>query len=105
MDAPPHMVAELIEGKLYVHPRPGKPHTQTTSSLGAQLHVAFQLGRGGPGGWWILNGPEVHLGDVAGWLRAEVPVFDAEVSYYLGSRAGWPRCCRRAPSDWTGSRS
>ncbi len=88
IDAPPHMVAELIEGELYLQPRPAKPHTQTASVLGAQLLVAFQLGRSGPGGWWILDEPEVHLGDsvlvpdIAGWLRADVPAFDTSVAYY-----------------------
>ena len=88
IDAPPHMVAELVEGELYLQPRPAKPHTQTASALGAQLLVAFQLGRGGPGGWWILDEPEVHLGDsvlvpdIAGWSRADVPAFDTSVAYY-----------------------
>ena len=88
LDAPEHMVAELVDGALYLQPRPAKPHTHTASSLGAQLHVAFQLGRGGPGGWWILYEPELHLGpdvlvpDVAGWLRASVPRFDRALAYY-----------------------
>ena len=88
LDAPSHLVAELIDGELYLQPRPAKPHTQTASSLGAQLHVAFQLGRGGPGGWWIYDEPEVHLGqdvlvpDIAGWRRSDVAAFDVEVAYY-----------------------
>jgi len=24
--------------------------------------VPFDRGRGGPGGWWMLDGPELHLG-------------------------------------------
>ena len=56
--------------------------------LGAQLITAFHLGRGGPGGWWVLFEPEVHLGDnvlvpdIAGWLRADVPAFDTSVAYF-----------------------
>jgi Uma2 family endonuclease len=43
------------------------------------LHPAFQSGRGGPGGWWILQEPELHLGpdvlvpDLAGWRKARMP--------------------------------
>ena len=40
---------------------------------------AFQRGRGGPGGWWIVYEPELHLGgdivvpDLAGWRRSRMP--------------------------------
>ena len=39
----------------------------------------FDRGRGGPGGWWILAEPELHLGpdvlvpDLAGWRRTRMP--------------------------------
>jgi Uma2 family endonuclease len=39
----------------------------------------YHHGRGGPGGWWILDEPELHLGrdvlvpDVAGWRRSRMP--------------------------------
>lgn len=39
----------------------------------------FQRNRGGPGGWWILDEPELHLGtdilvpDLAGWRRERLP--------------------------------
>jgi Uma2 family endonuclease len=39
----------------------------------------FHRGRGGPGGWWILDEPELHLGenvlvpDLAGWRRERMP--------------------------------
>mgnify|MGYP006293418055 CR=1 FL=1 len=82
------MVAELIDGELFLQPRPAKPHTHTASVLGAQLNVAFQLGRGGPGGWWILYEPEIHfehqvlVPDLAGWRRDATPSFDTETAYY-----------------------
>ena len=47
--------------------------------LGARLGSSFGLGQGGPGGWWILVEPELHLGrqvlvpDLAGWRRERVP--------------------------------
>jgi Uma2 family endonuclease len=78
-DAPPHLVAELIEGQLYTHPRPAPPHAAAASVLGMDIGGPFHRGRGGPGGWWILDEPELHLGenvlvpDLAGWRRERMP--------------------------------
>lgn len=75
LDAPPNRVAEVVSGVLHTHPRPAAPHTLASSSLGTDLSHAFQFGRGGPGGWWILDEPELHFGedivvpDLAGWRR------------------------------------
>jgi Uma2 family endonuclease len=82
------MVAELIDGELFLHPRPAKPHAVTASNLGSQLNMAFDLGRTGPGGWWIIYEPELHwreqvlVPDVAGWPRADVPELDLERPYF-----------------------
>jgi len=76
---PENMVGELIEGELYASPRPAGPHTVTASGLGFALGPSFQWGRGGPGGWWILDEPELHLGrnvlvpDLAGWRKERMP--------------------------------
>jgi Uma2 family endonuclease len=76
---PENVVGELIEGELYASPRPGGPHATTASGLGFALGPAFQWGRGGPGGWWIVFEPELHLGrnvlvpDLAGWRRERMP--------------------------------
>ncbi|MCY3830016.1 MAG: Uma2 family endonuclease [Rhodospirillaceae bacterium] len=81
IDAPAHMVAEIVEGALYTHPRPAPPHALASSSLGVELGSPFQRGRGGPGGWWIIDEPELHLGedilvpDIAGWRRERMPDF------------------------------
>jgi len=75
LDAPEHMVAEIIGGELRVSPRPGGPHTRAASVLGFTLGPPFDQGNGGPGGWIILDEPELHLGeeivvpDLAGWRR------------------------------------
>ena len=81
LDAPPHMVAELVGGALYLHPRPAFPHAFAGSALGVEIGGPFQKGRGGPGGWWIIDEPELHLGpdvlvpDIAGWRRERMPAF------------------------------
>ena len=73
LDAPPHKVAEVVDGTLYTHPRPAPPQAVAKSGLGGFLNQTFQYGRGRPGGLWIIIEPELHLGedivvpDVAGW--------------------------------------
>jgi Uma2 family endonuclease len=76
---PDHLVAEILDGELFATPRPALPHARTGSALGSELHGAFDQGRGGPGGWWILFEPELHLAqdvlvpDLAGWRRTRLP--------------------------------
>ena len=79
LDAPAYRVAEIIDGTLYTHPRPAPAHTLASSALGNDLGNPFQFGRGGPGGWWILDEPELHFDedvlvpDLAGWRRERMP--------------------------------
>lgn len=76
---PDHLVGEIVDGVLYTHPRPAGPHARAASTLGMDLGTPFQRGRGGPGGWWIIDEPELHLGphvlvpDLAGWRRDRLP--------------------------------
>lgn len=78
---PSEMVAEILDGELFTFPRPGRPHTRGASRLGMKIGGAFDLGDGGPGGWVILDEPELHLGprpdkivpELAGWTREHMP--------------------------------
>jgi hypothetical protein len=76
---PENMVGQIIEGELFASPRPAMPHAHATSVLGMDLGSPFQRGRGGPGGWWIVFEPELHLGeevlvpDLAGWRVERMP--------------------------------
>ena len=78
LDAPAGMVAELVGGALHLQPRPRARHAFASSALGGKIGSPFGLGRGGPGGWWIIDEPELHLGadvlvpDLAGWRRARL---------------------------------
>ena len=80
LDAPPHMVAEIVSGKLYTHPRPAFGHAIASSGLMKSIGPPFDFGRGGPGGWLTVFEPELHLGvdivvpDIAGWRRERIPV-------------------------------
>ena len=79
LDAPPNQVAEIVHGALHTHPRPAPRHAWASSGLGANIAPPFGYGRGGPGGWWIIDEPELHLGedilvpDLAGWRRERMP--------------------------------
>ena len=79
LDAARDKRAEIIYGVLHVHPRPAKLHAVAASVLGMDIGGAFQRGRGGPGGWVIVDQPELHLGedilvpDLAGWHRERFP--------------------------------
>jgi Uma2 family endonuclease len=89
-NVPETLVAEIIEGELYTSPRPGGPHTNAASVIGGDINGAFHRPPGssaGPGGWWILFEPELHLGpdvlvpDLAGWQRQRLPKIE-DVAYF-----------------------
>jgi hypothetical protein len=76
---PENLVGEILGGELHTHPRPAPKHAQAYSALGYVVGGPFSAGMGGPGGWWILDEPELHLGgdilvpDLAGWRRERMP--------------------------------
>jgi Uma2 family endonuclease len=82
LNAPEHKVAEILDGELFLSPRPAFRHARASSTLGVIVGQAFDRGRGGPGGWLILDEPELHFGeqvvvpDLAGWRRERFPPVD-----------------------------
>jgi Uma2 family endonuclease len=78
---PEGLTGEIINGQLRTHPRPAWPHGLAGSRLGADIEAPYGRGRGGPGGWWIIDEPEVHfvldteiaVPDIAGWRRERMP--------------------------------
>jgi len=78
-DLPENMVGEILNGDLHTHPRPAPKHARAYSALTGSLWNPYDSGSGGPGGWWILDEPELHLGsdilvpDLAGWKREHMP--------------------------------
>jgi Uma2 family endonuclease len=79
MKLPDLMVAEIVDGELHATPRPAPRHAVAGSVLGVRIGGPYHEGRGGPGGWWILDEPELHLSrdvlvpDLAGWRRSRMP--------------------------------
>ncbi len=76
---------ELIDGVLYAMTRPRGPHQSVAGRIHADFEPAFDRGRGGPGGWWILPEPGISLPgapeispDVAGWRRSRLPTLPAD---------------------------
>lgn len=96
LDAPPNMIAEVIFGALHTQPRPAFTHANVSSNLGVILGSRYRFGDGGPGGWILLDEPELHLGgepdilvpDLAGWKRERLSE--------LPSNAPWTDI----PPDW-----
>ncbi|NOJ56448.1 MULTISPECIES: Uma2 family endonuclease [Myxococcus] len=76
---PEHQVGQIIDGELIAQPRPTSRHARATTRLGGELYGPFERGRGGPGGWYFLDEPELHFGadvlvpDLAGWRRDRMP--------------------------------
>jgi len=67
VDLPDNVVGEIIAGELITHPRPSPKHALAASAIGSAVFSRFDRSSpDGPGGWWILDEPECHLGnDVA----------------------------------------
>ncbi|MFT7578037.1 MAG: Uma2 family endonuclease [Alphaproteobacteria bacterium] len=87
---PPNVVGEILFGKLVTHPRPAPKHAFAASSLGVEIGGPFQKGRGGPGGWIILDEPEIQVNghvivpDIAGWRQQRMPMLPTTASFQIG---------------------
>src|SRR5262245_41705129 len=82
MKVPDTMVAEIIDGELFISPRPASPHAYAASVIFGDAFGMFGRPPGDPagsGGWWLLFEPELHLRDdvlvpdIAGWRRQRMP--------------------------------
>ena len=78
-DLPENIVGEIINGRLITQPRPAPHCAYAKSCMGVEIGGPFDHGRDGPGGWWILDEPELHINgdilvpDLAGWRRERMP--------------------------------
>jgi Uma2 family endonuclease len=86
---PDTVVGELVGGVLYTQPRPAPPHALAATVLAGELGGPYHRGRGGPGGWWVLLEPELHLGedvlvpDLGAWRVERMGELPAEASFTL----------------------
>ena len=66
---------------------------------------------GGPGGWWILDEPELHFDedvlvpDLAGWRRERMPALPETAYFVLAPDwvcevKPWPKACPNRTSPW-----
>jgi Uma2 family endonuclease len=92
---PEGWTGQIVDGELWALPRPTLGHARVTSRLGVELGGPFDLGRGGPGGWMILDEPELHLQrdvlvpDLAGWRRERFAVEPAADTPFLTLAPDW----------------
>lgn len=77
---PENRRGEIIDGELIVTPRPSRRHSLASSRLGGAIIPVYDFGDGwGPGGWVILDEPEISLGedilvpDLGGWRKERFP--------------------------------
>lgn len=79
---PDTMVGEIIDGEVIASPRPSRSHGHTASILGGEIVPPYFAGRGGPGGWIIIDEPEIAFGDdiivpdLAGWKKERFPAIE-----------------------------
>ena len=77
---PEGIKGEIIHDTLYAQPRPFSRHQDIAGAITSDVRGAYQRGRGGPGGWWIIVEPGVRIApkeefspDVAGWRKERLP--------------------------------
>jgi Uma2 family endonuclease len=78
---PEGLTGEILDGQLHTQPQPTARHQAAASKLGGKLIDPYSEGKGGPGGWWIIDEPEIHfvrdkvvvVPDLAAWRRERMP--------------------------------
>lgn len=90
---PANVVGEIVFGMLHTHPRPRTMHARVATRLVLRVGGSFDSEE--PGGWVILDEPELHLGphvvvpDLAGWRRERMPTIPDEA--FVTTPPDW--CC------------
>jgi Uma2 family endonuclease len=81
---------EIIDGELFVSPRPAPPHADACAEIMTEIGVLRgPPGGGRTGGWRILVEPELHLGedvlvpDLAAWRLERMPKLPATAAFEL----------------------
>lgn len=87
-ELPENIVGEIVFGVLHASPRPAPRHARASTTPEVELGPPFDRGKGGPGGWMILDEPELHWGghvlvpDLAGWKRKRLPQLPKDKAYF-----------------------
>jgi Uma2 family endonuclease len=86
-DIAENTTGEILDGELFVTPRPSRKHTYAASALETRIGAPYQFAEGGgPGGWVVIVEPEIKLGenilvpDLAGWKSGRFP-FDEDTNW------------------------
>jgi Uma2 family endonuclease len=95
--APPEVTAEVLDGELHLTRRPPRKGLRTASGLGAMLYMSFDAGLNGPGGWTIIDEPELHLGpepdilvpDLGGWREGRLVEAEGEDPPFITVVPDW----------------
>lgn len=92
---PPRVLGQIVDGELFATTCQPFSHAYARSVVGMDLGGTFQRGRGGPGGWFIVDEPELHLGrdvlvpDLAGWRLENVPAGWTAATPYVTRAPDW----------------
>ncbi len=79
-ELPESRKGEIIDGELFVQPRPRFRHARANAFLVRHIGGPYDFDDDGPGGWWIVAEPGIELPDapevapdVGGWRRERMP--------------------------------
>jgi Uma2 family endonuclease len=92
IDAPEHLIAEILGGELVLTPHPSPPHVNASGRLFRVLGAPFVDAVGGPGGWVLqqkaglhfsTDGLEVLVPDLVGWRRERLSEMPETVGIHV----------------------